>query len=147
MRTILDDSKTWFLQGVTYEEGLNIVLVEGVVGGEPEDIEINGVVIRNTYPINSTPISKIVSIRFSRFVAWQVVNESFTCFEEYEKRDDECFFQVLERSKYFDYVNDSHGWYADVIGAGKHYRVWTENEVIDVVTIEEPTIELVNINS
>lgn len=144
MNTILDESKTWFLQALTYDEELKIILTEGIVGTQPEDIKINDTVIQDTYPITTLPSSKIVTIRFTHFIAWQVVNESFTCFDDYEERDDKGFLQILERSKYFDYVNACHGWYADVIGAAKHYRVWTENEVIDVISCEDPILELVN---
>lgn len=144
MRTILDEAKTWFLHDLSYDESLKIVLIEGMIGTSPEDIRIFDTVIRDTYPINTSPSSRTILIRFSQFVAWQVVNESFTTFDDYEHRDDTGFIQVIERSKYFDYVNANHGWYADVIGVGKHYRIWTENEVIDVIACEEPVIELLN---
>lgn len=141
MRTILDDSKTWFLHCLSYDKELKLILIEGIVGTTPEDIKIRDTIICDTYPINTSPSSKMVQIRFPHFIAWQVVDESFTSFDEYEKRDDKSFLQILERSKYFDYVNASHGWYADAIGSGRHYRIWTENEVIDVVSCEEPIIE------
>jgi hypothetical protein len=141
MRTILDEAETWFLHSLVYNEELRITLVEGMSGTEPEDICIGGTVIRNTYPIDTSLTSKLVSIRFPQYVAWQVVNESFTTFDEYEQRDDTGFLQTLERSKYLDYVNANHGWYIDVIGSGKHYRIWTESEVIDVVACTEPVID------
>jgi len=143
MYTILDEGHTWFLDDLSYKDELTITLIEGILRSEPENIKILNSVIRDAYPIDILPTSRQVLIRFSQFVAWQVVDESFTSFDEYEQRDDKGFIQILARSKYFDYVNTSHGWYPDIIGTGKHYRIWTCDEVIDIVSCTEPIIELI----
>jgi hypothetical protein len=144
MRTILEEAKTWFLHSLSYREKLTITLIEGMVDRESEEVQTRNIIVHGEHRINILPASRVVSIQFSQYIAWQVVNESFTSFDEYEQRDDTGFIQVLGRSKYFDYVNANHGWYADMIGAGKHYRIWTEDEVIDVVTCTEPVITLIN---
>ena len=141
MYTILDVSKTWFLQQLSYSEGLTVILIEGTSGTEPEELKIGDTVIKDTYPISPQPASKMVLIRFPQTVAWQVVSEAFTTFDDAELRDDTGFLQILERSKYFDYVNANHGWYSDILGLGKHYRIWTEFEVIDVIACEAPLVE------
>ena len=146
MRTILDESRTWFLQNLSYDGGLKILLIEGFVGTKSEDIKIGDTVLSDTHPIETSQTSKTVQIQFSHFVTWQVIDECFSNFDDYEKRDDLSFLQILERSKYLDYVNANHGWYTDVFGSAKHYRVWTENEVIDIVSCKEPSIELVTVN-
>ena len=142
METILDEGKTWYLDHLSYKDELTITLIEGTISSESEDVQILNTVIRDCYPIDILSTSRRVLIRFSQYVAWQVVDESFTSFDEYEQRDDKGFLQILARSKYFDYVNASHGWYSDIIGSGKHYRIWTENEVIDIVSCTEPIIDL-----
>ena len=141
MRTPLDDAKTWFLDEINYQGELQVIVAEGFVGDGPEDLRIGDHVIRDTYPIETRSDGRYFTIRFPHSVAWQVVDESFTSFDEYEQRDDTGTVQILTRSKYVDYDNASHGWYADVRGLALHYRVWTENEVIDVVACEPPVIE------
>ena len=141
MRTPLDDAKTWFLQSVLYQGELRLIVAEGFVGNTPDDLRIGDHVIRDTYPVGRRRDSRFFLIRFPHFVAWQVVAESFTTFDKYEERDDTGTLQVLDRSKYFDYVKASHGWCAEVIGPPKHYRLWTENEVVDVIACEAPVIE------
>ena len=142
MKTLLDDFHTWFLHTAIYAEGdLRIIVAEGFRAAEPEDINILGHVIKDTQRIDTNERSRMFSIRFTRMVAWQLVVESFTAFDEYEQRDDTGTLQTLSRSKYFDYVRGSHGWYEDMIGPAKHYRVWTENEVVDVVACESPVIQ------
>jgi hypothetical protein len=141
MQTILDSAKTWFLEGVVYREELRVIVSEGFRATEPEDVTIGQLTISETYAIDTSTDSRFFCIRFPQFIAWQVVSESFTAFDKEEIRDDTGFMQILEKSAYFSYVNSSHGWYSDIIGPGKHYRIWTENEVIDVVACEPPVIE------
>ena len=142
MRTILDDAKYWFLEhiayaGATCRSEILAVVVEGLLG-ETEDLKIGDHVVSDTRPIEAGPASRKLAIRFPQPIAWQVVDESYTTFREEEERDDTSFLQVLSRSAYLDYVLAQHGWFK---GPARHYRVWTENDVIDVVATEAPLVE------
>ena len=143
MKTLLDEFHASFLQAAIYTEGdLRIIVAEGFRAAEPEDITIGGHVIKGTYAINTSEESSLVEVRFSRPIAWQLVDESFTAGNDYEVREDKFALQVLTQSRYLDYVRANHGWFEEMgRGPGKHYRVWTENEVIDVVACEAPTVE------
>lgn len=141
MKTLLDDGYTWFLDTLGYRGGcLTMVLAEGFRAAGPEDIEIAGVMLRGSYAIRARADSRRVEIRFERLVAWQCVDESWTTFDEYEERDDLNKLQVLARSRYLDHVNASHGWYAEMVGPAAHYRVWMEDEVIEVVSFDPPSL-------
>lgn len=145
MKTLLDDLYTSFLHAAMYaERNLRIIVAEGFRAAEPEDLRIGSHVLKGTYAINTSEKSRLVEVRFTRPIAWQLVDESFTAGDEYEVREDKYALQVLTQSRYLDYVNANHGWFEGSMGRGpgKHYRVWTENEVIDVVACEAPTIEL-----
>jgi hypothetical protein len=144
MKTLLDDLYTSFLHAAVYTEGaLRVIVTEGFRAAEPEDIMIGQHVIKGTYAINTSEQSRLVEVRFSRPIAWQLVDEAFTSADEYEVREDTFALQELRQSRYLDYVRANHGWFEDVgRGPGKHYRVWTENEVIDVVACEAPLLEL-----
>jgi hypothetical protein len=143
MKTVLDEFHALFLHAAIYTEGdLRIIVAEGFRAAEPEDITIGGHVIKGTYAINTSEESRLVEVRFSRPIAWQLVDESFTAGNEYEVREDEFALQLLTQSRYLDYVRANHGWFEEMgRGPGKHYRVCTENEVIDVVACEAPTVE------
>jgi hypothetical protein len=144
MKTLLDEFHASFLHAAIYAEGeLRIVVAEGFRAAEPEDITIAGHVIKGTYAIDTSEESRLAEVRFNRPIAWQLVDESFTAGDEFEVREDTFALQVLTRSRYLDFVLAYHGWFKDVgRGPGKHYRVWTENEVIDVVACEPPTVAL-----
>ena len=141
VNTLLDDFHTSFLYSVVYADSeLRIIVAEGFRASEPEDIAIAGHLIKDTYALDTSPESRIVEVRFSKPIAWQLVDESFTTGQECEVREDNFALQVLTQSRYFDYVRANHGWFEDIRGPGKHYRVWTENEVVDVVACQPPTV-------
>jgi hypothetical protein len=143
MKTWLDEFDATFLHAAVYgDRELRVMVAEGFRAAEPEDITIGGHVIKGTYAIDTSEKSRRVEICFSQPIAWQLVDESFTAWDDYEVRDDQFAFQVLSQSKYLDYVRANHGWFEDVRGPAKHYRVWTENEVVDVITSVPPTFAL-----
>jgi hypothetical protein len=144
MKTILDEFRTAFLRTAVYAGGeLKLIIAEGICANEPEDLSIGGHVIKETYALYSTAQSRLVEVHFKQPVVWQLVDESFTAWDEYEIRDDKFMIQKLTRSRYLDYVRANHGWFEDILrGKGKHYRIWTEDEVVDVVSCEPPTVNL-----
>jgi hypothetical protein len=95
-----------------------------------------------THALNTSADSRLVEVRFSKPIAWQVVDKSFTTWDEYEVRDDKAYLHILARSKNLDFVRAAHVWFEDIRGPGKHYRIWTENEVVDVVGCEPPTVSV-----
>lgn len=143
MKTVLDEFHASFLYAAIYVEAqLRIIVAEAFRAADSEDITIAGHVIKGLYTIDTSEKSRLVEVRFRRPIAWQLIDESFTAGSEYEVREDKFALQVLTQSRYLDYVLANHGWFNEMgRGPGKHYRVWTENEVIDVVACEAPTIE------
>jgi hypothetical protein len=141
MKTVLDTAYTWFLESASkFGDELRVIVREGSVGDE-ETLTINKVDLKCN-SIDLQEGGKKVRITFSAPIAWQNVDESYSSFDEYEVRDDKASLQVLTKSRYLDYVNANHGWYTDIKEAeGKHYRIWTEDDVIDVVSTEPPKIE------
>jgi hypothetical protein len=126
-----------------YQEGLEVVVVEGFRSEKAESVRIGDKTIENVHRLEPSAESRRLLVRFPHFVAWQLVDESFSSFDKDEQRDDKGFLQALTSSAYFTYVKEHHGWYQDMKGPGVHYRLWTENEVLDVIGCEAPVIELV----
>ena len=88
MRTVLDDAKTWFPHALVYQGDLRVIVAEGFVGDQTEDLQIGEHTIKDIRSVDVSDKSRLFEIRFPQFVAWQVVNESFTSFDDYEMRDD-----------------------------------------------------------
>ncbi len=80
-------------------------------------------------------------MRFPKTIAWQVVDESYTVWDDYEERDDRNALQIITRSRYLDYVLANHGWFQHWFGPAKQYRVCTVSDVVDVVACSPPTVQ------
>jgi hypothetical protein len=140
MRTLLDEAESWFLETLTYAGELTVIVVEGIRSNTPEDKRVGSHVLKGLHAVEAAAGSRRAAIRFPRTIAWQVIDESYTAWDRSEVRDDKGFLVALTQSAYLQYVEAHHGWFKDV-GPAAHYRLWTENEVIDVVAHEEPVVQ------
>ncbi|CAM1339653.1 hypothetical protein [Tenacibaculum aestuarii] len=149
MKTILDNCKTLFLDELHYNESLQLIVSEGILLNENQSIKIGEGTIDNVKPIVITENSKKFKIEFDfdDIINFQVIDESYTMFDKNEISDTNGFLQIILKSDYLSYVEKSHGWYKDVVDKeGKHYRLWTESDIIDIISIEKPKIEILEKN-
>jgi hypothetical protein len=140
MKTNYDTAATWFLHQITYRESLRVIIAEGIQSDQSEDIQLGKMNLGEGYALTVEQNSRRFSIEFSLPIAWQVVDESYTTHESYEAGD-RGFLRKLTQSHYFDYINQHHRLYKELVGPASHYRVWTENEVIDVIAQDDPVIQ------
>ena len=101
----------------------------------------------NEYPDNGLKIIIGVSsgekyeIIFSNYTMHMTRNESFTVWDNYETRKGR-YLVIFEKSRLLDFYDtaichtDDNSWPP----MGKHYGVYTENHIIDVITASEPII-------
>ena len=143
MESKLDQAKYWFLEGATYRGDLHLIVSEGKLGepSKPSDFPIGGDIFGGARPLEVHEDSATLRIVFEKPIAWQVVDESYTTWDEYEVCDDKNKLKILSRSRYLDYVKKNHDWFEDIAGPAQHYRVWTLDEVVDVIAHDPPTIE------
>jgi hypothetical protein len=144
MKSLLDKGHSWILERVEYADGLDIYLQE-LKRGPMKDLDIDGSTIKNVYPLRADDESLVTRVSFSDLLAWQCLNESATTDFPGEVYESSGFLSVLSSSSYLSYVLSHHGWYVEVQGRPvQHYRVWSENEIFDVVAFAHPVIEAVN---
>jgi hypothetical protein len=141
MRTLLDAAHSWLLESLSYEEELLVTVVELFRNDASESLTVGGQTIDGLHALAPTTRSRRLTVRFVRIVAWQVVNESYTAFDKSEQRDDGRFLHMITHSAYLTYVEANHGWFTAVAGPAHHYRLWTEDEVVDVVAHQVPVVE------
>ncbi|WP_444919626.1 hypothetical protein ACJJID_11570 [Microbulbifer sp. CnH-101-G] len=144
MKSLLDNGQSWVLNRIEYAGGLDIFLQE-LKRGPKADANIDGSTIENVYPLLADEGSLVTRVTFSDILAWQCLNESATTDFPGEVYKSSGFLSVLSSSAYLNYVLSSHGWYVEVQERPvQHYRVWSENEILDVVAFSPPVIEPVN---
>ena len=141
MKSILDNAYELFLDTISYNEKLVINVIEGIKAEEAEDLEFGENIIEGTYRVEPNENSRKFQIVFESPITWQVTDESYTSWDDYEIRDDKNSIQILEKSKFFDYIMKNHGWFEDVVGPGKHYRILTLDQIIDVISCDVPIID------
>ena len=117
MKTILDESPSdnFYFHNVSFNYNKN------------EDCdELNIFLVEGEYADHDVP-DRLAQITFLAPIMWQQMEESYSSFDEYEIRDDGGLIQLIERSRYFDFVNTTYPWYKDIRGKAMHVRVWSQN--------------------
>lgn len=139
MRTMLDEARAWFLEELTYAEELFVRVMEGE--RTPGRVRNADGSFRDVLRVQPRLGGLRLLVRFSRPIAWQVVDEGFTTVHEGEEQDGGDIFRIMTVSRYHNYVKESHGWCANIVGHGVHYRLLLADEVIDVIAHEKPSVE------
>lgn len=79
-------------------------------------------------------------IYFDNYVMYQVRNESFVAFDKDEIRCGKRLI-VFEKSKLLDYVKKVIWADENYFGGHTHYGIYTENQIIDVISQIEPKVK------
>ncbi len=92
-------------------------------------------------------LSRMYEIRFESYIIYQCRNESFTCFDASEIRKGD-YLIIFEKSKLLDYYESViFDFYTDnEKSKRKHYGIYAENHVIDIIANEPPIIKKLNSN-
>ena len=111
---------------------------------ELRDLEIaEGVVIEKLRPVEFTEDCSSYEIRFDTYVALNVANESY-CIADPSEPTRGKLLKTYDRSQFLDYVRESTSARDDYPGPMTHYRVVTEDHIIDVVSCDPPEIEVLH---
>jgi hypothetical protein len=145
MKSLLENGHSWILENLFYKDGILYIDLRELVKGKETVLEIGENKIDGVKPLISSKDSMIVRMSFDWCLSWQCINESACSGFGSEVVDSSGFLSVLSESKYLTYTLDNHGWYQDVQGEkARHYRIWSENEIIDVISFGTPEMEQLN---
>lgn len=144
MQTILDTSD-WFLATLVQQGfDLEIILQEAIRSEQPENLTIADHTMEGVYRVESTLASRIVKITFGQTQCYQGANESIIASDQYEEHDGGRL-RRYSKSRYLDFAFQ-HFALLDVIYENKysHYRFFAADDVIDVIRLDEPIIEILD---
>lgn len=109
------------------------------VSERPEELKIGNNVLNNLYPVIPADDLPVLQVDFNSYIAYSIRNESFT-----EWDDSEIFIgesiRIYTKSRYLDYIKISTFACDDYPGPFVHYGFCCFNHIIDVVSVEPPTI-------
>lgn len=147
MHTILDTCHTLFLDELIYRDHLIIRVLEGIADSTSTMLNIGGKEFEGQQ-VAPAENSRQFTIAFdlNDLIHFQLSDESFTTANDAELRDTQGFLQIIQHSAYLDFIKQNHGWYNDITQReGQHFRLWTEDEVIDVFAMEKPLIQEIKV--
>ena len=144
MKSILDESKFWFLDQLNYASAqLLIEVTEGIVSSSPQDVSIDDLgTIKDARPIEITNQSRRVRIKFPNVLAYQVTDESYWS----SKTDEEVARTILckhRKSAYLKYVMKNSIIKECVDDPVRHYSLSLADDIMEVITTTEPSIVLI----
>ena len=98
----------------------------------------------DSYPVYEDT-EQIYEISFKDYVIYQCRNESYTCWDDSEVRKGR-YLIIFEKSKLLDYYESVlFDWDSDETKEKrKHYGIYTEFHIIDVISNTPPTISKIN---
>lgn len=134
------------------DNGLNITVALPRLGEKGSDVDetadekIQGI-MKESSPIYPD-FNKAYEIYFDTYITYQVRNESFCSWDDYEVRHGK-YFIVFERSRYLEQLQNitnccqfEDGSYYP--GEWKHFGIYAQNHVIDVISHGNPEIKRIN---
>ena len=144
MQSILAESNYWFLGNLNYLDALlSIEITEGIVSSSIKDIKIDDLeAIEDCSPIEITDQSRRVQIKFSNILAYQLTDESYWASENHDGITKNILC-MHNNSEYLKYVMKNSIIKECIDNPVKHYSLTLADDIIDVITISEPSLELI----
>jgi hypothetical protein len=102
--------------------------------------------IEGVSPLKSNESSVRAVIKFSDTLSWQRIDESATTDFRGDEFDGPGFIRKAVKSRYRDFILENHGWFQEIRGISvQHYRIWSEDDIIDVLSFGEPEVSIINV--
>lgn len=127
------------------DNALRLIITEGRLGehSDPPDPSLEGLgrLVTGTRPIVADELCAVYEIHFEDYIAYAVLNESYTVWDETEKFEGR-LFRIYSESKFLAYIAAGTIATHDYPGPFKHYGVACLNHIIEVASTKPPTVTL-----
>ncbi len=121
------------------ENSIQFTLIIGLKSEKPEDVFIDGKKISQPYRIYFDGENNKYRVYFETYICYSIINES------YEQLGGKSFIgdkiRIYTDSNFLNYVKADTFASPVYPGEFKHYAFVTGNHIINVASVEEPTIE------
>ncbi|WP_345164908.1 hypothetical protein [Nibribacter koreensis] len=128
------------------DNGLCLEISESMTSETVQDVLINDKVISENRLLSVNENGTKFNISFHRYVAYQVFNESFLNFNDWDEYETGEFntFCIFKKSRYMGFIKNET--IADYIFPDelKHYGVYCQNHVVHIISTLEPVIEKIS---
>jgi len=98
--------------------------------------------LNESKPIEVTKSSKLYEVAFNDYIIYSVTNESYANAGENAEYEGK-LARIYSKSAFLDYVANSTFATSDYPGPFKHYGFCCLNHIIDIASIEPPTVKVI----
>ena len=120
--------------------GLRLVVEQGRLAGEAQFLQVGTTILSGCTPIDITEESPLFELVWKQYVAYSVLNESFSCVDD-QDRYEGTRFRVYSKSRFIDYISRASFACSEYRGPTQHDEVVCENHIVDVVSTTMPTAQ------
>lgn len=113
-----------------------------VTSKEEPNEHLRGLMNKST-PVEVTDSSKEYEIIFPDYITYSVRNESYTAWNDQEEFEGNPV-RVYTKSVFLEYVKNATFATSDYPGSFKHYGFCCLNHIVDIVSMDAPTIMVKN---
>ena len=147
-RPEIDSCHSLFLREATepIQNSLRLIIEEAIVLPEEVPIRMGGTEITGCHPVKSTDDSRVFEISWKNYVAYSLINESFTVKDESQEFSGR-LFRIYTKSHFLDYVSRATIACKEYPGPLQHIEVICECHVVDVVSTESPQVRQIRFPS
>jgi len=123
---------------------LRLVIEQALVSEEEHDLAVGTSVISGLRDIVSDEKCFTYEVIFESYIAYSVINESFTQVDESEISSGN-LFRIYSKSHFLDYVKVATFASEDYPGVFSHYEIVALNHIVEIVSIDSPKINLLRV--
>lgn len=125
-----------------YDNSLRIIVGETSLG-ERQDLSAPGTdfVFRDVRPIAHRESDRTFALTWPSYVAYAVSNESYALPVNAKEDTGKCI-RRLQGSAFLRYISETTWWSDETYGPQRHWIIGCEHHLIDIVSADEPNIEL-----
>jgi hypothetical protein len=121
--------------------GLRVIVAEGMTAPAAQAMELGGARLDGLHAVSPTPQSRRFELQWEQYVAYCVVNESYTDVpDEHSVSDSGRLLRCYSRSRFLSYV--AADTLANTLATGPlhHYCLACEDQVVHVVALRPPRV-------
>jgi len=140
----INDCRSLFLSDFQEagHNSLRIEVAEGIPVGSAESIKVGESVIPDCTALEVTHESRVFEIFWRRYVRYTMLNESYA-----SVGDEECYegnrFRIYSKSHFIEFMSRATFACDEYPGPTRHYCIVCEDHVLDVLSVEPPTVRRV----
>lgn len=143
MKSILDTAHSWFLENYRQnaDGSLIITVVEGIRSPNKQPVTIVNKYIGDFYSVEVKEHSRVAQIKFNSVEVLLTYDESYDVGDKKLECDDSCFIRKVKHSTFREFANETCFYFDSEINKSQEYLVLNEDQLFQVFSEDEPSIE------